>query len=196
MSASRSAGIGRAGLTLQVATLKTVTVKHDNKTDSVETTALTVGQALSADKVTVDGDDRVSTKLADPITSGDSITVVRVDTRTTKVTGQIAFKTVRKADSTLLKGKTTIERAGVTGTKVTVLSSVYEDGKKFSTKIVSSMNTKVPVDAIVRYGTKPPAPKPAPAPAPAPKPAPAPAPAKPRSVDDLPVSGAGAAGRT
>jgi len=84
MSASRSAGIGRAGLTLQVATLKTITVKHDKLTDSVETTALTVGQALSADKVTVDGDDKVSTKLADPIISGDSITVVRVDTRTTK----------------------------------------------------------------------------------------------------------------
>ncbi|HEY8788897.1 MAG TPA: ubiquitin-like domain-containing protein [Actinopolymorphaceae bacterium] len=169
MSASRSSGIGRAGLTLDVATLKTITVKHDKKSDSVETTALTVGQALSADTVTVDGDDKVSTRLADPISTGDTITVVRVDTRTTKVTGQIAFKTVRKADVTLLKGKTTTERAGVTGTTVTTLSTVYEDGKKFSTKIVSSTNTKAPVDAIVRYGTKTP---PAPAPAPAPKPAP------------------------
>jgi len=152
-----------------LATLKTITVKHDKKSDSVETTALTVGQALSADTVTVDGDDKVSTRLADPISTGDTITVVRVDTRTTKVTGQIAFKTVRKADVTLLKGKTTTERAGVTGTTVTTLSTVYEDGKKFSTKIVSSTNTKAPVDAIVRYGTKTP---PAPAPAPAPKPAP------------------------
>jgi resuscitation-promoting factor RpfB len=164
MSASRSSGIGRAGLTLDVATLKTITVKHDKKTDAVETTALTVGQALSADKVTVDGDDKVSNSLAGPISTGDTVTVVRVDTRTTKVTGQIAFTTVRKADATLVKGKTTTERHGVTGRKVTILSTVYQDGKKFSTKIVSSTNTKAPVDAIVRYGTKTPppaAPKPA-----------------------------------
>lgn len=166
MSASRSAGIGRAGLTLDVATLKTVTVKHDKKTDSVETTGRTVGQALSADKVTVDGDDKVSTSLSDPITTGDVITVVRVDTRITKVAGQIAFKTLSKADSSLLKGKTTVERAGVTGTKVTTVSTVYEDGQKFSTKIVSTKNSKAPVDAIVRYGTKnpPAAPKPKPTP--------------------------------
>lgn len=167
MSASRSSGIGRAGLAVDVATLKTVTVKHDKKTDSVETTALTVGQVLSADKVTVDGDDKISTKLADPISTGATITVVRVDTRTTKVTGQIAFKTVRKADAKLLKGKTAIERAGVTGTTVTTFATVYEDGKKFSTKVVSTKKTKAPVDAIVRYGTKtPPPPSPTPKPAP------------------------------
>jgi len=73
MSASRSSGIGRAGLTLDVATLKTVTVKHDKKADSVETTALTVGQALSADKVTVDGDDKVSNSLAGPISSPSTV---------------------------------------------------------------------------------------------------------------------------
>jgi uncharacterized protein YabE (DUF348 family) len=165
MSASRSSGIGRAGLALDVATLKTITVKHDKKTDSVETTALTVGQALSADKVTVDGDDKVSTKLAQPVSSGDTITVVRVDTRTTKVPGRIAFKTVRKADPSMLKGKTTVERAGVTGAMVTTVATVYEDGRKFSTKVVSTKKTKAPVDAIVRYGTKkPPAPAPAPVP--------------------------------
>jgi len=170
MSASRSSGIGRAGLTLDVATLKTVTIEHDKKSDSVETTALTVGQALSADKVTVDADDTVSTTLADPIATGDVITIVRVDTRVTKVTAHVAFSTVRKADSSLLTGKTRVERAGVTGTKVTTLSSVYKAGTKVSTKVVSTATSKAPVNAIVRYGTKKPAPPPTPTPAPEPAP--------------------------
>lgn len=189
MSASRSAGIGRSGLTLDVATLKTVTVKHDTKTDSVNTTALTVGQALSADKVTVDGDDKVSTGLADPLTTGDVITVVRVDTRTTNVTSQVAFKTVRKADASLLKGETALGLAGVTGTKVTTFATVYEDGKKFSTKVVSAKNTKAPVDAIVRYGTKTP-----PAPEPAPEPTPTPAPSPKSDPAPAPSSGGGGGG--
>jgi uncharacterized protein YabE (DUF348 family) len=173
MSASRSAGIGRDGLAVDVATLKTVTVKHDHRADSVETTAQTIGQALSVAKVTVDGNDKVSASLAGRVTSGDTITVVRVDIRTSKVTGRIAFQTLRRADTTLLKGKTSVERAGVIGTTVTTLSSVYQDGAKVSTKVVSTVKTKAAVDAIVRYGTKkPPAPKPTPKPAPAPAPAP------------------------
>jgi uncharacterized protein YabE (DUF348 family) len=173
MSASRSAGIGRAGLAVDVATLKSVTVKHDHRADAVETTAQTVGQVLSVAKVTVDGNDKVSTSLAGRVASGDTITVVRVDTRTSKITRRIAFQTLRRADLNLLKGKTTVERAGVLGTTVTTLSSVYQDGVKVSTKVVSTVKTKAAVDAIVRYGTKkPPAPAPKPAPAPAPEPAP------------------------
>ncbi len=193
MSASRSAGIGRAGLTLQVATLKTLTVKHDQRADSVETTALTVGQALSADKVTVDGDDKVSASLSNPITTGDVITVVRVDKRTTKVSGQIAFKTVRQADSRLLEGKTTIGRAGVRGTRITTVSTVYADGQKLSSTILSTSTAKSPVDEIVRYGTKKP-PTPAPTPVPSPAPAPAPAPAPVPSPAPAPAPGGGGSG--
>ncbi len=161
LSASRSAGIGRTGLDVDIATRKNVTVIHDHKKQKVATTALTVGDALSAAKVKVDGDDTVSAKLAAPVKTGSSITVVRIDTKVSKVKATVAYATVRKNDSSLTKGKTKVERSGVSGQKVTTVKKTYRDDKLTSTKVVSTKQTKKPVGEVILIGTKPlPAPKP------------------------------------
>ncbi|HEX8486996.1 MAG TPA: ubiquitin-like domain-containing protein, partial [Propionibacteriaceae bacterium] len=62
LSTSRSSAIGREGLALDVATMKTVTLDAAGKKQQVRTTARTVADVLKAAKITVDRDDKLSVR--------------------------------------------------------------------------------------------------------------------------------------
>ena len=154
LSASRSAGIGRKGMALDVRTLKSVTVKHDRRTTPLKTTAVTVGEALNDANVKVDADDRLKPGLAARVYDGSVLAVTRVDVKSQKRNVPVDYKKVRKSDSSLYKGTTKTERAGKTGLKAQVLQVVYLDGRKTKVTVTSQKWVTKPVDQIVRYGTK------------------------------------------
>jgi uncharacterized protein YabE (DUF348 family) len=167
LSASRSAGIGRQGLDLSIRTAKHVTVIAGGKRHTVTTTGLTVRDALAAAKVTADRDDRLSRKPTARIVDGSTIRLVKVKQVTKKVAKSIAFKTLRKADSSLYKGNSDTVRAGHNGRTVLTVKAVYFDGRLRSRKVVSTKVDRSPLNAVVHYGIKSrPAPKPAPRPQP------------------------------
>lgn len=154
LSASRSAGISREGMALDVRTLKSVTVKHDRRTTPLQTTAVTVGEALNDANVKVDADDRLRPGLAARVYDGSEIALTRVDVKSVKRNVPVAYKKVRKADSSMYDDTTKTERAGKTGLKAQVVQVIYLDGRKSKVTVTSEKWVSKPVDQIIRYGTK------------------------------------------
>ena len=156
LSTSRSAGIGREGLAVDVATLKTVTIKVGGKKRTVKTTGTTVADALAAAKITVDGNDELDAKPGDTLESGDSFTFTDVEVRKVTKRQRVGFDTVRKTSSSLARGKTKVQQDGRTGTRTLTFRVVREDGKVTSRKQTSSKVTSQPRDRVVVVGTKAP----------------------------------------
>ncbi len=154
ISTSRSTTIGRQGLTFDLATRKTVTVKAAGQSKTVETTATTVGEALAAASITPDGDDLISADRSAPVKDGSTVTFTKVDVKNLTKKETIAYKTVRKNSSTLAKGKTVVDRSGKTGSKKVVYREVRHDGKVSSREAVKTTVTAKPTARILLIGTK------------------------------------------
>jgi uncharacterized protein YabE (DUF348 family) len=156
LSTSRSSSIGRQGLAVDIATLKTVTVKVAGRKRVVKTTGTTVADALAAAKVTVDADDKLDAKPSEKIASGDAITYTRVDVKNASVKQSVAFSTVRKNSGSLARGKTKIDTTGRAGSRTITFREVRSDGKLTSRKQTSSTLTTKPRAEVVLVGTKAP----------------------------------------
>ena len=156
LSTSRSAAIGREGLSVDVDTLKTVTVKADGKKRQVKTTGSTVADALAAAKIKADKDDKLSVAADKPIKSGDTVTFTDVAVAKVTKKEKLAFATVRKNASSLARGTTKVDTAGQTGTRTITYRVVREDGKVTSRKKISTKVTDAPRNRVVLVGTKAP----------------------------------------
>ncbi len=156
LSTSRSTTIGRQGLTFDLATLKTVTVKAAGQAKKVETTATTVGEALAAAAITPDSDDLISADRSAAVKDGSTVTYTKVDIKNTTKKESIAYETVRKNSSSLAKGKTVVDRSGKSGSKKVVYREVRYDGKVKSRKAVKTTVTDKPTTRILLIGTKKP----------------------------------------
>jgi uncharacterized protein YabE (DUF348 family) len=154
LSASRSQALGRQGLALTVTTPKDVVVRVDGKNLSASSTAATVGDVLAELHVTKDGNDRVKPAVTTALTDGMKVAVQRVTTKDVKATEAVAFKTVKKSDSSLYKDQSKTIRSGAEGAKLVTYRITKVDGKVESKKAVSSKVTEQPVARIVAVGTK------------------------------------------
>jgi uncharacterized protein YabE (DUF348 family) len=154
LSASRSQALGRQGLALTVTTPKDVVVRVDGKNLSASSTAATVGDVLAELHVTKDGNDRVKPAVTTALTDGMKVAVQRVTTKDVKATEAVAFKTVKKSDSSLYKDQSKTIRSGSEGAKLVTYRITKVDGKVESKKAVSSKVTEQPVTRIVAVGTK------------------------------------------
>jgi uncharacterized protein YabE (DUF348 family) len=154
LSTSRSAGIGRDGLNLTVNTAKTITIEAAGKDKKIETTALTVGQALTEAGIAVDSDDKVSTKESTKLKDGLEVSVTEVEVKTVTKTTKIGYDTVYKNTDELDKGKTKVKTEGENGKRTVVYTQVRHDGKTVKQKKKSSEVTRKAVDKVVLVGTK------------------------------------------
>jgi uncharacterized protein YabE (DUF348 family) len=154
MSTSRSASIGREGLALKVATVKTVTVDAAGTKKQVRTTGQTVADVLRAVKITPDSDDKLSAKPTARVASGTSLAYTKVDvTKTTKKT-DIDYETVRKRTSKLDQGETEVDTTGRQGERTLTYEETRHNGKLVSKKKVSSKVTDEPRSKVVLVGTR------------------------------------------
>ena len=154
LSTSRSAGIGRQGLNLTVNTAKTVTIEAAGKDKKIETTALTVGEALTEAGIAVDSDDKVSTKESTKLKDGLEFTVTKVDVKTVTKTKKVGYDTVYKNTDYLDKGKTKVDTEGKNGERTVVYREVRHDGKMVKQTKKSSKITRKSTDKVVLVGTK------------------------------------------
>ena len=146
--------VGRDGLAVDIATAKTVTIVAAGKKQNVTTTALTVAGALSAAKIKVDGNDKLSVRPTAKLVDGTSVRYIRVTE--SKVTRKLslAYKTVRKETAKLDKGDTKVDTRGAKGVRTLTYQVVRHDGKTVSKKRTSDKVTKKPVTRVVLVGTK------------------------------------------
>lgn len=115
LSVSRSAGLGREGLSLTVTNPHQVTVTVDGATRAESTSTATVADLLAALGITLGQHDRVIPAADTAVTEGLAVAVQRVELRTLTATEKVAFKTVRKDDATMTKGQTKVQTPGVNG---------------------------------------------------------------------------------
>lgn len=154
ISTSRSASIGRTGLSIDVATRKTVTLDDAGRKRRLTTTAATVGEALVAAKITVDADDTVSAEPSAPLRDGATIRYTRVEAKTVTKRTKIDFETTYKRSGKLDRGQTEVQRKGVAGVRTTVFTEIRHNGKLAGREKTRSTMTTKPRNELVLKGTR------------------------------------------
>jgi uncharacterized protein YabE (DUF348 family) len=157
LSTSRSAPIGREGLSVSVATPKRVTIDAAGKKRTLTTTGATVGLALKAAGITPDTDDKVSLPVTTTLTNGAKVRFTRVDVTSTSKRSDVAYRTVEQKSATLARGKTQTKTAGRQGSRTTTYRVVSHDGKVVSRTVTKEVVNRKPVTRVVVLGTKAPA---------------------------------------
>lgn len=154
LSTSRSAAIGRDGIAFALSTVKTITIDNAGRKQQLRTTASTVRDALSAARIRVDADDKLSVGLATPLADGTAFTFTRIDKATVTKKSKVEFRTTYANSNTLDKGESKVKTQGVAGVRTTTFTEVRHNGKIASRATTSSKVTTKPRDKVVLRGTR------------------------------------------
>ena len=159
VSVSRSAGIGRDGLSVDVVTAKDVTLVSAGKETPVRF-AGTVEELLASKGITPDGDDILNQPAADLLTDGMRVEFTDVEVKSSTKDVKVPFEKTKKKSDELLQGEEKVTTKGVDGLKRETYRDVYHDGEKVSSKKQSEEVVQKPVTQVTTVGTKKPAPTP------------------------------------
>jgi resuscitation-promoting factor RpfB len=154
LSTSRSTWIGREGLSLDIATLKAVTIDAAGHKRVIKTTGQTVADALAVAKIKVDSNDKLSVRSTARLLDGASFRYTRVDMRKVTQKKKVAHSLVRKNSDTLAKGTTKVDVEGRDGVRTIVLRETRHNGKVKDRKKLSSTITTAPISRVILVGTK------------------------------------------
>ncbi|WP_297741024.1 ubiquitin-like domain-containing protein [uncultured Tessaracoccus sp.] len=168
VSVSRSAAIGRDGLSVDVVTAKDVTLVSGSKETPVRF-AGTVEELLASKGITPDGDDILSHPASDLLTDGMRVEFTDVEVKASVKDVKVPFEKTTKKSDELPLGEEKVTTKGVDGLKRETFRDVYHDGKKVSSKKHSEKVLKNAVAEVTTVGTKKPAAAPTSAPTPDPK---------------------------
>jgi resuscitation-promoting factor RpfB len=162
LSTSRSAGIGREGMALEVVTPKKLKLEIAGKKPvKKELTALTTKDALKEMHVKVGKHDIVKPGLDKELQDGDRVVFTDIRVVTKRVKGEtLDYDTIEREDSSMLEGKTDVIRAGDEGSRNVTYKRTFRNGELVATKVLSQKILDAPRDRIVAVGTKEPAPEP------------------------------------
>ena len=155
LSADRSRALPLKGFSLDVRTRKSVQLLDAGKARRFATNALTVAEALKDAKVSLRGTDRVSVIGSTAVTNGMIIRITRIHGAQISDDDAIAFRTVRRPDSSMYTGTEKVLREGRVGVVHRVYNLRYVNGK-LAGKVLAKpgVRTAEPIDEIVAYGTK------------------------------------------
>ena len=120
----------------------------------VWSTSTTVANFLEEQKVTLGEFDRVNYKMTDKVKADSKVKVVRVEKVTDVVEESIAFSTEKKKDSSILKGKEKVVKAGEKGKVERTYEIVKENGKVVTKTLLDEEVIEEPVTEVVSVGTK------------------------------------------
>jgi uncharacterized protein YabE (DUF348 family) len=156
LSASRSATIGRSGMTLEVVTPKQVKVKlgaKDLRKKSM--TVTTVAEVLEAMDFDVDRRDVVKPALDTKITDGDKVVVTDIRVATRRVRSQpVQHGVVERPDASMYEGKEQVVQTGRDGARDVTYRLRFVNGKLTARTVVDSTLKREAVPTIVKVGTK------------------------------------------
>lgn len=141
------------GMTITLVKSMSIELTVDGETKKISTTAATVKDLLSEQKITLGENDEVSEKLDAAVTDGMKITVKRVEYKEEKKTEEVSYDTEEKYSDSMASGTSEVTQAGVAGEKEVTYKVKYVDGKEDSRESVSEKITKEPVNKIVTYGS-------------------------------------------
>ena len=154
LSVSRSTSIGREGLSLDIATLKVITIDAAGKKRVIETTGLTIADALAAAKIIVDANDKLSVGKTDPLSDGASFSYTKVDIRKVTKKKKLDYSVIRKNSDALAKGTTKVDTEGRSGVRTIIVKETLHNGKVKDRKRLLSKITTDPITEVILVGTK------------------------------------------
>ena len=153
VSTSRSANIGRQGLSVDVVTAKDVTLVSNGQETPVRL-AGTVGDVLEDAGIKLDGDDIVKPAASTNLTDGMKIQFTDVEVKSSTKDVKVPFEKTKKKSKKMDKGDEKVTTKGVDGLKRETYRDVYHDGKKVSSKKTDEKVVKKPVTEVTTVGTK------------------------------------------
>lgn len=153
LSATRSVGIGREGLDLDIATAKDVNVVAAGATKPVRL-AGTVQDVLNKQGIKPDADDSLTPAADTVLKDGLTITYVNVEVKSSTKPKAIAFEKTEVKTDKLAKGESKVTTKGVNGSATETYTDTYHDGKLISSKLASTKVEKKAVSQITSVGTK------------------------------------------
>ena len=154
LSTSRSARVGRDGLSLTLSMPKAVTVVADGQTRSVTSPAPTVADLLAELGLALDADDRLSTTPEEVLAAGTTITVQRVAVGDVVEVVAVPNGSRTVADPEMFLGEDEVREAGAPGEQSVTSSVVTVDGVEESRTETARTTTREPVERVVAEGTK------------------------------------------
>ncbi|MGP4109143.1 ubiquitin-like domain-containing protein [Virgibacillus sp. L01] len=142
------------GLELSIDKAFQITINDGGKNKKVWTNGGTVDQVLKENDISLGELDKVKSKTDGEVTKNTSIKVVRVDKETDVVKEKIAYKTEKREDKNLEKGKKRVIEEGKEGLLVKKFKVTKENGKEVERKLISEEVKQESENRVVALGTK------------------------------------------
>ena len=139
---------------ITVRTAKSVTLIRAGKSDSIASTAPSVGALLAQQGITVGPNDMLSMPPSTPLTDLMTITWKQVRHRTVTAALAIPYGTSWQDDAARPDGQSTVVTAGVAGVRTVTYDVLMVDGQQIARTAVSDVVTTPPVTQVVSVGTK------------------------------------------
>nr|WP_323451457.1 ubiquitin-like domain-containing protein [Streptomyces sp. YSPA8] len=155
ISVPRSRPVPRSGLALEVRTERAVTFRADGRAQTVRTTALTVGQALTEAGIVLRGWDVTSVPLGGFPRDGETVTVLRVTGYREVREESVPYDVIRVPDAALSAGTETVDRQGSPGLRRVTYELRTVNGVRQRPRQVADEQVRAPVAHRVRVGTGP-----------------------------------------
>ncbi|MFF3982071.1 ubiquitin-like domain-containing protein [Streptomyces sp. NPDC001828] len=154
LSASRSSAIGRAGLTLDVRTERSVTFLADGRERTLRTNAATVAEALQEAGISLQGQDTTSVPGASFPRDGQTVTVMRISGTKEVREEPIPFRVEKAKDASLFAGTQVVVRQGEQGARKVTYALRTVNGVKQKPRKIAEEIVRAPVTQQVKVGTK------------------------------------------
>jgi resuscitation-promoting factor RpfB len=155
VSGEPSERLSRAGTRIVVSNPKQLTIDVDGKTETLTSTAPTVGAALKAAGVELDANDEVEPAVGVLLSDGDEVSVTRIELSDKTEVVDVAQPVEYKDDKTMEKGTTKVLDPGQEGRVREHVLVTEADGEERSRLVLDSAPLAAPETKIVARGTAP-----------------------------------------
>jgi uncharacterized protein YabE (DUF348 family)/3D (Asp-Asp-Asp) domain-containing protein len=141
---------------IEIVRSKAITVTVKGKSTELHTTKSTVGEALKAASIKMDGDDKLVPASNTKVKSGLKVKVINVSTMVVETKKTLPFDTVEQKDSSLAKGKKKTVTQGRNGEIVKKILKTFEDGIMVNMKLVDEKVVATKQNEVIAIGTRKP----------------------------------------
>ena len=155
VSDDASKRLSRAGTRIVVSNPKDLTIEADGKTETLTSTAPTVGAVLKEAGVELDGNDEVEPAVGELLADGDQVKVTRIELAKKTEVVDVEQPVRYKDDKTMEKGTTKVLDPGQEGRVRERVLVTEADGRERSRLVLDSAQLAEPETRIVARGTAP-----------------------------------------
>ncbi|GAB3054452.1 ubiquitin-like domain-containing protein [Virgibacillus ainsalahensis] len=146
------------GLHIEVNQAYEVTINDGGKEKTVWSTGGSVEDVLNENKIKLNEVDQIKPAISEDVTKDTDISIVRVETKTDKVTEKVAFETETKEDNSLPKGEENVISQGQEGKVAKKYEVTYENGEEVDRELISEEVLEEGANRVVAIGTMEPEP--------------------------------------